>query len=232
MKIKIKLAAVLFFLLAADIWATDNFTFHGDRLSSVRAQGKEYTLLDGNAGITSSSTVISADTIKIYGGDNEYAECTGNVEVLDNNKGISLKASKLFFNRKDDIIRVEGSAIMEDMKNKVVVKGNFLEYLEQEEICLIQIGVRILKEDMACRSEFARYDRNQEILELSGMPVVYWKDDEYRALRIIIDIDKDEISLEGKVSGKIFSEEKKETIPVDVPAGEEGELDDGTGTVK
>ena len=59
-----------------------------------------------------------------------------------------------------------------------------------------------------CRSEFARYNRNDDILELTGMPVVFWKNDEYRALRIIVDLDKDEITLEGKVSGSIFSEKK------------------------
>ena len=97
---------------------------------------------------------------------------------------------------------------MEDIKNEVIVKGNFLEYMGSDETCLIQIGVRILKDDMVCRSEFARYNRNDDILELTGMPVVFWKNDEYRALRIIVDLDKDEITLEGKVSGSIFSEKK------------------------
>ena len=40
------------------------------------------------------------------------------------------------------------------------------------------------------------------------MPVVFWKNDEYRALRIIVDLDKDEITLEGKVSGSIFTEKE------------------------
>ncbi len=99
---------------------------------------------------------------------------------------------------------------MEDIKNEVIVKGNFLEYMGNDETCLIQIGVRILKDDMVCRSEFARYNRNDDILELTGMPVVFWKNDEYRALRILVDLDKDEITLEGKVTGSIFSEKADE----------------------
>ena len=195
-------------LLCSSLYAADDFSFFGDSLSSSRSKGKEHTSLKGNAGIISSSTRIKADNIEIYGRDNEFAECTGTVEVIDNQKGISLKSERLFFNRKDDIIRVEGAAVMEDIKNEVIVKGNFLEYMGADETCLIQIGVRILKDDMVCRSEFARYNRNDDILELTGMPVVFWKNDEYRALRIIIDLDKDEITLEGKVSGSIFSEKE------------------------
>lgn len=219
-----RLSNLLFLLLfCTALCSADNFSFYGDSLSSNRGKGKEHTSLKGNAGIISDSTKIKADNIEIYGSDNDFAECTGTVEVIDNEKGISLKSEKLFFNRKDDIIRVEGAAVMEDIKNKVIVKGNFLEYMGNDETCLIQIGVRILKEDMVCRSEFARYNRNDDILELSGMPVVFWKNDEYRALRIIVDLDKDEITLEGKVTGSIFSEkEDKEEEPAEGD-GETGE---------
>ena len=215
MKRLIDLLALL--LLCSTLYAADDFSFFGDSLSSSRGKGKEHTSLKGNAGIISSSTRIKADNIEIYGSDNDFAECTGSVEVIDNEKGISLKSERLFFNRRDDIIRVEGAAVMEDMKNEVIVKGNFLEYMGSDETCLIQIGVRILKDDMVCRSEFARYNRNDDILELTGMPVVFWKNDEYRALRIIVDLDKDEITLEGKVTGSIFSEkqDKDEEKPAD-----------------
>ena len=213
-------------LLCSSLYAADDFSFFGDSLSSSRSKGKEHTSLKGNAGIISSSTRIKADNIEIYGRDNEFAECTGTVEVIDNQKGISLKSERLFFNRKDDIIRVEGAAVMEDIKNEVIVKGNFLEYMGADETCLIQIGVRILKDDMVCRSEFARYNRNDDILELTGMPVVFWKNDEYRALRIIIDLDKDEITLEGKVSGSIFSEKEGKPEPEQEPESEsESELE-------
>ena len=49
--------------------------------------------------------------------------------------------------------------------------SSFFEYFGKDEIAFIQIGVRILKVDedteLACRSEFARYMRDDEVLELS-----------------------------------------------------------------
>ena len=74
----------------------------------------------------------------------------------------------------------------------------------------VQIGVRILKTDLVCRSEYARYLREQDRLELSGMPLVNWKGDEYRALRISIDLEEDTIRLEGDIHGTVTSETEDE----------------------
>jgi lipopolysaccharide export system protein LptA len=40
-------------------------------------------------------------------------------------------------------------------------------------------------------------------LDLSGFPVVFKKDDEFRADRIRVDLDTDDVSMEGAVSGTI-----------------------------
>jgi lipopolysaccharide export system protein LptA len=75
---------------------------------------------------------------------------------------------------------------------------------------LIQVGVRILKEDLTCRSQMARYFREENRLELSGAPVVYWKGDEFRAMKILFDLDKEEVQLERNVEATILLEEDAE----------------------
>jgi lipopolysaccharide export system protein LptA len=63
---------------------------------------------------------------------------------------------------------------------------------------------------MACRSEFARYKRKEDLLELSGMPYVFWKGDEYRASRISINLETDEIKMEGEVEGTITTDDEED----------------------
>ncbi len=188
----------------------DTFTFSGDSMTTILARGKERTVLSGNAVIISDGTEIRADTIELYGEDSRFAQCSGNVEVIDIEKGIYLQSEDLFYDRDIDLSRVEGYAEMEDQKNELIVKGGYLENYGDDDITIIQIGVRILKEDLACRSEFARFRREEEVLELSGMPYVFWKGDEYRASRIIINLDTDEIRLEGEVQGTVRTKEEKE----------------------
>ena len=58
---------------------------------------------------------------------------------------------------------------------------------------------------MVCRSEYAVYNRNEKILDLTGFPVVYKKDDEFRADKIRVDLDTDDVIMEGSVSGTIIN---------------------------
>jgi hypothetical protein len=117
---------------------------------------------------------------------------------------------------------------MQDLKNDVVARGGFFEYFGNEEIAFIQIGVRILKIDedteLACRSEFARYLRDDEILELSGMPRVTRNKDIYSAARITINLDTDEILLDRDVSGTLITEDEEEPAAGE-PAAEPGTED-------
>lgn len=195
-------------------------------MTTVLAKGKEHTILSGNAKIINGDTVITANQIELYGPDFRYANCSGDVKVVDSKRGITLTSQNLYYDRTEDLSRVEGYAEMQDTKNEIVVKGGFLENRGKDDVTIVQIGVRILKiadnQQMVCRSEFARYDRKSDGLVLSGLPVVFWKGDEYRASQISIDLKTDEISLQGEVSGKIVSESQ--------PANGQDATTNGSGT--
>ncbi|MCL2294880.1 MAG: hypothetical protein FWC36_08465 [Spirochaetes bacterium] len=200
----------VFFIIVLIVSATycmaDTFRFSADSFSSIMSRGREVTVLSGNARIVSGSTIIYASRIELFGNNYRFAECTGNVRVIDHQKGLHMTADRLVFDRIENIFRLEGSVVMEDFRNEVIVRGNFLEYSDQTEYVTIQVGVRILREDMICRSEFALFNRRTNILQLSGLPFVYRRGDEFRALRITINLDTDEITLEGQVSGLIHNE--------------------------
>ena len=105
---------------------------------------------------------------------------------------------------------------MEDGANDLLIRGGFFEDRGGDEgVTLIQMGVRIIKisdgEVMICRSEFARYFRNEKILELSGLPRVDWKGDVYQASRIRVDLETDEIRLEGQVTGTVETQGAEQT---------------------
>ncbi len=199
--------------LFANSLFSENFNFSSDKTSISLAKGSEQTILSGNAKIVSDNTTITADYIELFGNDFQYARCRGNVLVLDKNKGIQINTEKLFYDRKAEIMTINSYAEMIDQKNEIVVKGSYFENRGKDNITIIQIGVRIFKAgengSMTCRSEFAKYNRDKNTLELAGMPIVIWKDDEYSASRITIDLDTDNINMTGEVSGTIKSDTKK-----------------------
>jgi lipopolysaccharide export system protein LptA len=197
------LCALPFLLCPAICVHADNFSFKADKMSGTKALGKETTILSGNAEVRSDSMLLRATRIEIQGDNNQFIDCIGNVWGMEEDKNILFQTDRLRYDRKLKIARLEGNSTLEDRKNEIVCKGNFIEYDDRSEVTVFQISVRLFKDDMVCRSEYAVYRRNEKLLDLSGFPVVFKKDDEFRADRIRVDLDTDDVSMEGAVSGTI-----------------------------
>ena len=198
------------------------FNFRGDRSTTVLGEGSERTRLIGNARIETDGVLITADQIEVFGESFRYAEASGNLRVIDADREIELTAQTFFYDRELEISRAEGAVYMEDARNEVVVRAGFLESYAKEDVVMMQVGVRIFREDMTARAEVVRFLREEEIIELSGLPMVFWKGDEYSAARIQMDLEKDEIVLQGGVQGTVKADSAEEDgqPAEDEPAGD------------
>jgi lipopolysaccharide export system protein LptA len=181
----------------------DTFTFKADQMSGGRAAGKETIILTGNAEVHSDSLVLRASKIEILGENNQFIDCTGSVWGQEQEKEIFFQTDRLRYDRKLKIARLEGNASLEDRKNSIVAKGRFIEYDDEKEVAILQVEVRLFKDDLVCRSQYAEYRRKKKQLDLSGFPVVFKKQDEFRADRIRVDLDTDDVTMDGSVSGSI-----------------------------
>lgn len=219
-------AAVLV-MAAASVLSAETFSFSGDSTTMTLAEGEQHALLTGHGRVESKDLRITADSIELFGKDFIYAACRGNVHVVDARRGLDLTSQDLFYDRDRKISRIRGNAMMADVKNEMVVKGGFIEDRDTEQITIVQIGVRIFKKDIVCRSEFARYQRDKKILELSGMPWVSKGGDVYQAARITINLDTEEITLEGSVQGTL--EDKGKKAPDSSGAGTDTKAGTSTG---
>jgi lipopolysaccharide export system protein LptA len=184
------------------LWG-DVFTFKADRMTGGRASGREITVLAGNAEVRSDNILLRADRIELQGQDNQFIDCVGNVWGMEEEKDILFQTDRMRYDRKLKIARLEGNSSLEDRKNEIVAKGRFIEYDDEAEITVLQISVRLFKDNLVCRSEYAVYRRTEKLLDLSGFPVVFKKNDEFRADRIRVDLDTDDVIMEGSVSGSI-----------------------------
>jgi hypothetical protein len=191
------------------------------------AQGAQHALLMGHARVETADLRITADRIELFGKDLIYAQCSGSVHVVDAKRGLDITSDQLFYDRERKIARVRGSAVMADLENEIVARGGFIEDRDGEKITIFQIGVRIFRRDIECKAEFARYYRDRKVLELSGMPWVAKGSDIYVGTRITINLDTEEISAEGGVSGSTG----ENSIPEASARGTGGAVDsDGTSS--
>lgn len=197
------LVFILFLLCGFSFLTADTFTIKADRMTGSRAMGRETTILIGNAEVRSDNLLLRADRIEIQGDNNDFIDCIGNVWGFEEEKNILFYTDRLRYDRKKKIARLEGNSTLEDRENDIVARGRFIEYDDPNEMAILQIAVRLFKDDMVCRSEYAVYNRNEKLLDLTGFPIVYKKDDEFNADRIRVDLDTDDVMMEGSVSGTI-----------------------------
>jgi len=192
-------AAVLFPPAAA----ADRLTFRADRMSGTRATGTEITILAGNAEVHADNMIIRANRIEISGDNYRFIDAIGNVWGFETERNIVFRADRIRYDRDRRVARLEGNATLEDRDNEVVAKGNFIEFDEETERTVLQISVRLFQDDMVSRAEHAIYHRVEQLLDLTGFPVVFRRDDEFRADRIRVDLETNDVIMEGAVSGTI-----------------------------
>lgn len=205
------LALVLLALLSLscpELRADEPFTFGGDSLVSSFGAGQEQTTLTGNARIVSGSFEIAADRIVLSGKAFRYASCTGQVKVRDVKQNLRIQASALEYDRSLKSSRFEGLCELSDPDRGVLIRAGALTYDEGSETLTLEDSVRIFKGDLVCRSDYGVYSRAAETLELTGLPVVNKKADVYRAGLIRVNLKRDDVLLEGRVSGTITPDTK------------------------
>jgi lipopolysaccharide export system protein LptA len=181
----------------------DTFTFRADKMSGGKATGREVMVLTGDAQVKSDSITLLAARIELHGADNDIVECYGSVTGYEEEKDIYFRADTLIYDRNTKIAKLSGNATLEDRKNEIVARARYIEYDDSNEIAVFQISVRLLRKKMVCRSEYAIYRRQEELLDLSGFPIVYKESDEFRADKIRVDLDTDDVTMTGSISGML-----------------------------
>lgn len=203
MRFRLLLLPGLLSALLAHSAEAETFRFKADRMSGGKATGKEITILSGNAEVRSENLVLTADRMELSGENNRFVDCVGNVRGVDDKKGIRFSTQRLRYDRTLKLARMEGDSSLEDKENGVVARARFVEYDDDSGVSVLQVAVRIFKDTMVCRSEYALYRRTEKNLELSGFPVVFKDGDEFRADRIRVDLETDDVIMEGSVSGSL-----------------------------
>ncbi|MGI5085586.1 LptA/OstA family protein [Treponema putidum] len=186
-------------------------SFKADKVTASVAENKKSTNLIGNAEIKVDSLTISADRIEIFGKDYRYVNASGSVKGVDDEKGYSFKADIINFDRKTDTVTMCGKLELKDTKNDVSINAEIIEYKKKQEIIIMRFNVKITNKDITCNSMFALYDRKESKVELTGRPVVKKRKDEFKAGKISVNLETEDIALDGRVRG--YVEQEKETPP-------------------
>ena len=205
--------------------SAETYTFSGDRSFSVMREGEEVTTIEGNVSILSESKEIYARKVSISGLDNPEFSGEGDVVVADLERDMELKSQEFTYSSAGNLLRARGDVRMEDTPNDLFIRCQLLTVMEEKDQVVMEIGVRLFKGDIICRSQYALYKREENLLELTGFPVVYKGEDQYRADRIRVNLETDEITMSGHIEGSLYTSEEEDG------EGEPPGRDESAGTV-
>lgn len=182
-------------------------------MTGVSGSKTDETKLVGHAFVKTSVMEIKADSISLDGDDFRYITAEGSVEGKNTETKMDFTCGRLRYDRQTKLARLEDSVHMLDVENEVGIDAQIIEYNQDKEIATMQIGVTIKQKDNTCTAAFAIYRKTAQMLEMSGNPKIVQGADTFRAQEIVLNLDSQEITLSGRVSGTVTDSKKEEKKP-------------------
>ena len=196
------LSIFLIFFTSHFVFA-EEITFSADKMNGSTGENSEYSKLSGNAFIKTESMEIRADEIILSGKDFRFINATGNVSGKSIESEFDFSCQQMEYDRETEIAILKGNVSMIDTKNEINASAQIIEYNQKSEVAYMQINVKLIQKNNTCTGANAIYKKKEQTLELSGTPQIIKDKDNFKANEIFMNIETEEIILDGKVRGSV-----------------------------
>lgn len=211
---------LLLFTLAITpaLTSAEKISFSANSMSGTVGDKSDSTTLSGEAYVLTDTMEIAADVINMSGKDFRYIEATGSIKGKNMESEMEFTCGRMKYDRETKIAQLIDNVSLTDTKNEVTAKAQLIEYNQETDIAVMHIDIELKQKDNTCTGAYAVYRKKSQMLELSGNAQIQQGNDTFRAQEITLDLDSQEITLDGRVKGSIIDERKsKETEETQKP---------------
>ena len=180
--------------------------FRADSMTGSSGKGGDYARLTGNASITTGGVEIFADSIELSGKGYRYIKATGNVSGTNIKEKIDFTCAEMHYDRELKLSSMQDTVHLVDRANDAVANAQLMEYDEKSGSVVMQISVAMQQKDNVCTGSYAIYNTKTRKLFLSGNPQIVQGTDTFRAQEIVLDLNTNEVTLDGRVRGAVKRE--------------------------
>lgn len=208
-------AARLFLTVAVSFFLTcvagaENIIFKADSMTGKSQDNKDYAKLTGNASIITESMEIYADIIELSGENYRFIEASGSVSGTNMKNKIDFTCGQLLYDRQTEIATLQNSVHLIDRENDTVANAEIMDYDQNKSTIIMQISVAMQQKDNICTGSHAIYKTDTHILFLSGNPQITRGSDAFRAQEIELNLDTQDIIMDGRVRGSVEDAKDKQ----------------------
>lgn len=202
----------LFFIFSAlflvsNLYA-EKITFSAEQMSGQAGNKQSSTILTGSAFIQTESMEIMADTIELSGDNYRRIKAQGNVSGKNLNSNMEFKCSSIEYDRETNVAMLRGDVSLEDTANELNASAQIIEYNQSTDVAVLQIQVQLIQKNNVCSGAYAVYQKNNQLLDISGNATVKQGDDVFRAQQITLNLKTQDIKLTGNVKGSVTETSK------------------------
>ncbi len=190
---------------------SETITFSADSMSGVAGDNSGRTSLSGSAEVLTESMEINADSIVLSGENFRFIEATGNVKGKNKESAMEFTCGRMTFDRETKIATLENGVNLTDTQNEVSAQAELIEYNQDADIAIMQISVTLKQKDNTCSAAYAIYRKKDQLLDMSGNPRVQQGKDSFRAQDITLNLQTQEITLDGRVRGSVTTSSNEKT---------------------
>ena len=204
----------------------ETITFSADSMTG-QTGGSSTTVLDGHAYVKTSSMEITAERIELSGDDYKTITAEGYVSGKNLETKMEFTCETMVYDRDTKIASLKGSVNLTDAENDVKASAQIIDYNQDTNIAILQIQVNLTQKKNICKGAYAVYQKDAQLLDISGNAEVKQDKDTFRAQQITLNLDTQNITLAGNVKGTVTDDgSKKEKDDKAKDEGEQNPQDD------
>lgn len=205
-----KLFILISVMLVSTYVFAEKISFHADKMTgSTKKNSSDVTTLSGHAVIVTENMELNADTIEISGKNFRYIKASGNISGKIKDSQMDFTCGNMTYDRVKKTVMLQNSVHLVDSKNNVVADAEIIDYSQNTEIAVLQINVIMVQGKNTCTAAHAIYRKKEQTLTMSGNPTVQQGNDMFRAQEIQLNLDTEEITLDGRVRGSVTADSSK-----------------------
>jgi len=182
-------------------------SFSGGYTTLSMKEGNQKITLNSNAKVELETLEIKADKIELSGENYNDIECNGNISFIDKENQITIRCSTLKYNQREETLIIDSWVEINDLKNSIYATAGYLEYDLKNSIIDLLVEVKLLhasEEDvMKCNCDILRFNLKDNNFSMLGNSEVNWKGDSYKAQAITINLNNNDISMDGSIEANI-----------------------------
>ena len=197
-------------LFAASVLHAEKISFSAGNMSGQAGDSSATTTLTGGAFIQTSSMEISAEEIELSGDDYRFINARGKISGKNLETKMEFTCDSMSYDRQTKVAVLQGNVHLVDTENDVKADAQIIEYNQDTNIAVLQIDINLTQKKNVCTGSYAVYQKNEQMLEISGNAQVKQDQDVFRAQMITLNLDTQNITLSGNVKGSVTETKKKE----------------------